>query len=402
MQEKDLHYFITRIVNPDLNWIVVGLHSDHKVVYGRDGYTGVAWRDKTPGDYIADRLEEWRDNLWYKYKRDFPANGKAILDEYFRILYDAELAFYGSGSTAVKGMWELAERMGAYLGLSAYVEEKRVEIREKVEEAVRKPPEPEPDDSLYVGEWEGGRTIRSSLPEKAKVKATEGDESKKVKKKPKEGRFKRFFRRFRRGAAVWLLVAFVVMYVSAFVSPLVLEFKAPPGQHMMWVVGNPKPVYIYDIDSSCSRADASVIKSSLEYLSKETGVRFFKVPHPLALLLGGISYYCVPPESYNAVGEAESGEAGVSLFVVAWNKVRIPHEYLNREVVLHETLHTMGFGHSTDPRSIMYPYETGVQVLNKSLKDFISKYYRSPLAYVNIIPVNLLLVLIIGTLLLMK
>jgi len=158
MQGKDLHYFITRIINPDLNWIVVSLRSDHKVVYGRIGYTGVRWRDKTPGDYIADRLEEWRDNLWYKYKRDFPANGKEILDEYFRILYDAELAFYGSGNTAVKGMWELAKRMGEYLGLDDYVQEKKAEIRERVQEAMNKTSEPE----LDVDRWKGSRTLRPS------------------------------------------------------------------------------------------------------------------------------------------------------------------------------------------------------------------------------------------------
>ena len=407
-KEKDLHYFITRIINPDLNWIVVSLRSEHKVVYGRIGYTGVKWVDKTPLDRIADRLEEWRDNLWYKYKKDFPENGEAILDEYFRILLDAELVFYDSGEkSVVQGLWELAERMGAYLDLREYVESKKAEVKNKVEEISKTPRLPsEPENSAYVDEWEGGKTIRSSLPEKARAKdnerGAESNESKKAKKKSGESRFSRFFRRFRRGVGVWLLVIFVIMYVSAFVSPLVLEFKTPPGQDMMWVVGNPKPVYIYDIDSSCSQGDASVIRSSLEYLSKETGVRFFEVPHPIGLLVGGISYYCVPPESYNAIGEAESGEAGVSLFVIAWNKVRIPHEHLNREVVLHETLHTMGFGHSTNPRSVMYPYATGVQSLGNDLKEFISKYYSSPLAYINVIPLNLLLLLIVGTLLLVK
>lgn len=136
MEERDLHYFITRIVNPDLNWIAVSLRSERRVVHGRIGYTGVKWVDKTPGDYIAERLEEWRDNLWYRYEKDFPANGEAILDEYFAILLDAELAFYGGENSAVQRLWELAERMGEYLGLKEYVVERRAEIGEQVRKIV--------------------------------------------------------------------------------------------------------------------------------------------------------------------------------------------------------------------------------------------------------------------------
>jgi len=156
MGEKDLHYFITRIINPDLNWIVVSLRSSQRVVYGRDGYTGLKWTDHTIADSLATRLEEWRDNLWYKYKRDFPANGKAILDEFFEILIDVE-AKLPDGSEKeriLQGFYELVESMGEYLDLSEYVFQKveevkkrAVEIRErdqylrrKMEEAMTSPP----------------------------------------------------------------------------------------------------------------------------------------------------------------------------------------------------------------------------------------------------------------------
>jgi len=166
MQEKDLHYFITRIVNPDLNWIVASLRSSRRVLHGRDGYTGVAWRDKTPGDYIADRLEEWRDNLWYKYKRDFPANGKAILDEYFRILYEAES--YGISAPALQRLWELAERMGEYLGLPDYVSGMKREIKSEVgvaalEEKERKERKILPENKIGRGEEENKKIPQELL-----------------------------------------------------------------------------------------------------------------------------------------------------------------------------------------------------------------------------------------------
>jgi len=136
MEEKDLHYFITRIINPDLNWIVVSLRSSRRVVHGRDGYTGLRWTDHTIADSLATKLEEWRDNLWYKYKRDFPANGKAILDEFFEILVEieAKLSDDPNKERVLRGLWELAESMGEYLGMGEYVSQKAKEVKERATE----------------------------------------------------------------------------------------------------------------------------------------------------------------------------------------------------------------------------------------------------------------------------
>jgi hypothetical protein len=131
--EKDLHYFVTRIINPDLNWIVVSMQSNRRVVHGRDGYTRVNWTDKSPLDEVADRLTEWRDNLYYGYQRDFPANGKEILEGYFKILLDVELLLHDdSDSKVLAGLWELAESMGDFLGLSEYVNERKQAIKDIV------------------------------------------------------------------------------------------------------------------------------------------------------------------------------------------------------------------------------------------------------------------------------
>jgi len=135
-EKKDLHYFITRVVNPYLNWIVVSLRSSEHVVYGRDGYTGFRWSDHSISDKLASRLEEWRDNLWYNYRQDFPENGREILDKFFEILVmaEAKLSEDPKNESAIKELWELAEEMGKYLELSDYVSQKAEEVKKRAAE----------------------------------------------------------------------------------------------------------------------------------------------------------------------------------------------------------------------------------------------------------------------------
>ena len=161
-------------------------------------------------------------------------------------------------------------------------------------------------------------------------------------------------------------------------------------QDMQYVIGNPKPMYLYDIDSSCSQYESNII-FSLNHLSEETGVKFVRLQNPLALLSGGMSFSCAGVMSnYGAVGEAESGFVGVGWFIVSWNNIRLTS--VSQEVILHETLHVMGMGHSSDATSIMYPYTNGRDV-ESSLSQFITKYYTNPLSYLNFLPLNLLLIL---------
>ncbi|CAI1492953.1 protein of unknown function [Thermococcus nautili] len=136
MAEKDLHYFITRIINPELNWIVVSLRSSGRAVHGRDGYINITWRGHTVGDSLASMLEDWRDGLWYRYRENFPSNGREILDEFLDILTyaEAKLPRESDGSRILEALWELAGAMGAYLGLEDYVSEKRSEVMTKAAE----------------------------------------------------------------------------------------------------------------------------------------------------------------------------------------------------------------------------------------------------------------------------
>lgn len=212
------------------------------------------------------------------------------------------------------------------------------------------------------------------------------DYSRKPRRKKHKFRFPRF--KFDLGKIFHYLV--IVMFIAGFWSPVLFFFVSPPMQDIQYVVGTPKPFYLYDIDSSCLQYESNIV-SSLNHLSEKTGVKFMRLKSPFALLSGGMSFSCDSVMSnYEAVGEAESGYVGVGLLVVAWNKVRLSS--VSQEVILHETLHIMGIGHSSDATSIMYPYTNGRDIEN-SLAQFITKYYTHPLSYLNFIPLNLLVIL---------
>lgn len=188
---------------------------------------------------------------------------------------------------------------------------------------------------------------------------------------------------------------FLVLLLIGIFSPFVL-LGHPNMQPMS--IGNPRPVYFYDIDSSCITKYQTVdyspaIVDDLAYLSSQTGLKFVRLPHPYALLIGGISYTCEGMLSNpGAYAESESGMIGTGFIIVAWNVVKIPQP--NQEVILHETLHSMGFDHSQNPSSIMYPYGHGSSQIDPDIISFIKSTYVNPLAYLNLIPINLLWVLI--------
>ncbi|NJF25051.1 hypothetical protein [Thermococcus sp. Bubb.Bath] len=75
----DLHYLITRTINPILNSIIATLHNG-SVVYYRDGTLDVTGYS-TP-ELMAKFLADWRDELWYKY------SGKNLTEVSEDILYD--------------------------------------------------------------------------------------------------------------------------------------------------------------------------------------------------------------------------------------------------------------------------------------------------------------------------
>lgn len=183
---------------------------------------------------------------------------------------------------------------------------------------------------------------------------------------------------------------FLIIFFSNLFSVYVLFFIHP---NMLAVHGNPRPLYLYDIDPSCNEYD-SLIVSSLTYLSDETGVKFVRLPSPFALISGGLSYSCKGIlANPDAIGESESGTIGISYFVISWNRITVL--YPDRETILHETLHSMSFGHSDDKNSIMYPYQIGSAQVDADIVEFIRMMYvNNPFAYLNVVTLNLLYITI--------
>lgn len=183
---------------------------------------------------------------------------------------------------------------------------------------------------------------------------------------------------------------FYAMLFSNIIFPFIL---LTAHSNMQPVIGNPKPVYFYDISPSCGNYAQNIV-SSLDYMSSETGVKFISLPNPFALLIGGISYDCTGAlTNYGAVGEAESGFAGVGGFIFAWNDVRMLS--LSRTTIVHETLHVMGFAHNGDLNSIMHPSASANRIEPDIIYFIRRMYSANPLAYLNIIPLNLLYIMLL-------
>ena len=198
---------------------------------------------------------------------------------------------------------------------------------------------------------------------------------------------KPFLKQKRSGIIEELIILSVIIVsfgwiFSNFGFPFILQGVHP---NMQLVLGNPKSVYFYDISPSC---DDNNIVSSLNHLSKVSGIQFIRIPPPFALLFGGIEYSCGGVQSIGASGESESGQFAASFIVITWDNIRLLN--LSDEVIIHETLHSLGFAHSTNPNNIMYPVGGGNSQLDPDTIDFLKTYYvNNPFAYLNILTINM-------------
>jgi hypothetical protein len=209
-------------------------------------------------------------------------------------------------------------------------------------------------------------------------------------------RFKYKIKKYLGGISGNFLTILIILFIfSSLALPFILMFVHP---NMQMVIGTPKAVYFYDIDQSCNK---NQIETTLEHLSSDTGIKFIQLPQPFGLILGGIGYTCGGYLSnYGAIGESESGFVGASYFIISWNKIRLVDT--SEDVVLHETLHSMGFAHSQNPNNIMYPIRGGNSQLDSQTIDFLKMWYTyNPLAYLNIFSFNIIsmgifIIMIIG------
>jgi len=95
-RDKDLHYLVTRIINPYLNTIIAMLY-DNEVLHYRE-YT-VDVREYSVPTLVVKALEEWRNELWYKYAKtdlseaymDFINDYSSIINYAYSRLYHANI-----------------------------------------------------------------------------------------------------------------------------------------------------------------------------------------------------------------------------------------------------------------------------------------------------------------------
>jgi hypothetical protein len=186
---------------------------------------------------------------------------------------------------------------------------------------------------------------------------------------------------------VVLIIAVFIAFFSNLFFPFILSFN---HQDMNKVIGNPKSLYFYDICSSCNNKQEKDIVSALGYLSSTTDVKFVRLPGPVALVLGGIEYSCGGGlTNIGASGESSSASGGFYIFYAVMNQIKLVST--DKEVILHETLHSMGFDHSKDSKSIMYPIQRGNNQIDPDIIDFIKTYYvYNPFGYLNIISLNII------------
>lgn len=94
---KDLHYLITRIINPILNSIIATLH-DNSVVHYKDW--GVNIKEYTTPEVMAKFLEDWRNELWHKYYgKNLSEVSEEILYDYMRAINYVYTRLYNQGET---------------------------------------------------------------------------------------------------------------------------------------------------------------------------------------------------------------------------------------------------------------------------------------------------------------
>lgn len=196
-------------------------------------------------------------------------------------------------------------------------------------------------------------------------------------------------RRFSGSISDLIGVLIAILIIASFLSNLIFPFiLLGIHQNMQLVLGNPKSTYFYDVSSSCNGNENDIV-SALDYLSSATGIKFVRIPPPFALIFGGIEFSCGGVSSLGASGESESGSVGISYIIIVHNQVRLLST--SEEVILHETLHSLGFAHSQDPNSIMYPIQHGDSQIDSDIIDFLKTFYvNNPFSYLNILTLNMI------------
>lgn len=111
--EKDLHYLITRVINPRLNYIIAAL-ADAKVKKFREDYVDVKMYSST--GLAAKWLEEWRNELFHKYSSDdINRDPDRFLKDYMSVIDYVYDKFGGERTDILHELWLLGVEVEKYL-----------------------------------------------------------------------------------------------------------------------------------------------------------------------------------------------------------------------------------------------------------------------------------------------
>lgn len=131
----------------------------------------------------------------------------------------------------------------------------------------------------------------------------------------------------------------------------------------------------YYFGSECSQDKVDNMISAFEYVENKTGVLEFNEQNP-----GEIEIRC--GEQYEKEGLFVAGEGGPILFlngtlfsVIIEGQILLLKDSCDYNVELHELLHVLGFDHSKEERSILYPVSSCNQILSTEYIDKLIEIY---------------------------
>ncbi len=141
-----------------------------------------------------------------------------------------------------------------------------------------------------------------------------------------------------------------------------------------------EPTISYEINETCSQAQVTNTLQAFAILQNQTSLRFQNSPK------AEIKIQCDNKE-VRIFGKQIKGEGGPGQIFTTLNYNIILDSKINlfqKEVcdtpnlALHETLHALGFSHSDDKTSILYPESDCTQFLRQETIDKLNELYKTP------------------------